>query len=237
MEMERNRLSDLTDWVSRITNWALMAALGGLGLLMLAAVGPAAVGHQNFIVLGGSMEPSIQVGSVVVTRRVSPDELLVGDVITYVNRANDFVTHRIVEVFEDELGIAVRTKGDTNNTDDSEPVRTVNILGRVRYGVPLAGYVLHFGGEDQVRLPLMALAALVVIWQLFGLHTDGTTKDASASSAQARRRTESQAIPSSFVHRPSSIAPRPSSIVHRPSSLDAAAARLAQMITRFESSH
>lgn len=147
-------------WIGR---WALTAAVAGLALLILAAVGPTLAGRKAFIVLGGSMEPGIGTGAAVVTEAVPPGDLRTGDVITYVARSNQVVTHRIVETSEDAAGLAFRTRGDANETPDPEPVRSVNVLGRVWYSVPLAGYVLHAGNQPATKLALMTLALITVL--------------------------------------------------------------------------
>ena len=54
-------------------------------------------GYKPFIVLSGSMEPSIMTGDMVFVKETDPDSLKVGDVIAY-KSGSAVVTHRIVEV-------------------------------------------------------------------------------------------------------------------------------------------
>jgi signal peptidase len=161
--MEHSRSTRLYRLVSRGVGWALLGAVVGFVLLILAAVGPAVTGRSNFIVLGGSMEPNIRVGSVVVTEKVRFDRLQVGDVITYVSRSNEVFTHRIVDLHQDQLGAAFRTRGDANASDDPEEVRPANVLGRVWYSVPWAGYFLHYASQDMGRIAIMAFAVGVAL--------------------------------------------------------------------------
>src|SRR5690348_10000962 len=79
----------------------------GLVLLivaLLAAVATALVGYESFMVLSGSMEPTIKVGDLAVVGPVKPTEFKVDDVITYRTNVQPevIVTHRIVGIRTDE---------------------------------------------------------------------------------------------------------------------------------------
>ena len=59
-----------------------------------------------YVVLTGSMLPTIQIKDIVVTKKVSDDKLKVGDIITFLTPDQRFngisITHRIVERYYDE---------------------------------------------------------------------------------------------------------------------------------------
>ena len=55
---------------------------------------PDFLGYKPFIVLSGSMEPSIMTGDMVFVKETDPDSLKVGDVIAY-KSGSAVVTHRI----------------------------------------------------------------------------------------------------------------------------------------------
>jgi signal peptidase I len=145
-----------------------ISVLGWVIAVVLVAVLPVFAGRSSYIVLGSSMEPAVHVGSVVVVERVSAEALRADDVITYIDRANEMVTHRVVEVVEDKAGPGLRTRGDANASDDPELVRPVNVQGRVVYSVPLAGYLLNLTNQPPTRLVLMAPALVVVLSHLVG---------------------------------------------------------------------
>lgn len=74
----------------------------------------------------GSMEPSISVGDILIIKECGDYE--VNDVVTY-NVDNDYlVTHRIIEKKEEKNFV---TKGDNNNTKDTDKVTKENIEGKV----------------------------------------------------------------------------------------------------------
>ncbi len=98
------------------------------------------VGYQPFVVLSGSMEPDIPVGSLIFidTTDAGRGDLQVGDVICY--RLQDtYVTHRISEI--DSLGNYI-TKGDANDTIDFQPVSFEQIIGKAWFHIPFLGRIL-----------------------------------------------------------------------------------------------
>lgn len=163
--MERVVWKQTATWTMRAGGWALTAAAVGIIVLTLAAAGPTLMGHKTFIVLGGSMGPAIPIGAAVVVEEVPPSRLQRGDVITYVARSKILLTHRIVDVVVDQYGLGFRTKGDANTAPDAELVRPPNILGRVWYTVPLAGYILHYGNQTRTKLAVLALGVGLMVMQ------------------------------------------------------------------------
>lgn len=106
-------------------------------LLALVNLVPRFFGIKPFVVLSGSMEPDIPTGAVVfVDTRAAPEQMHVGDVITYqINNTN--VTHRIVA----ETTSSVTTKGDANAQADFSPVPRDCILGLVLFNIPCLGFI------------------------------------------------------------------------------------------------
>lgn len=86
---------------------------------------PSIGGVTPLIVLTDSMYPEIKSGDMIICDDVKPKDVKVGDVISFFDPAGNgtaIVTHRVVEVTEQNGKIAWRTKGDNNNTDDKLPV-------------------------------------------------------------------------------------------------------------------
>ena len=74
------------------------------------------------------------------------------------------VTHRVIEIIEEEGEIFFRTRGDNNNTDDKKPVPTENLVGIYQTRVPSAGHVAMFMQSTTglvlcVVLPIVLLVA------------------------------------------------------------------------------
>ena len=89
----------------------------------------------------GSMEPVIKTGSGVIIKK--QDRYNEGDIITFVNKNGNLVTHRIVKISEDNSKL-FKTKGDNNNVVDVWPITEKQIKGRVTVILPYIGYVISF---------------------------------------------------------------------------------------------
>ena len=122
----------------------LVALLACLGLTV-----PRFAGIQSYVVVTGSMEPSIPVGSLVYAKPVEPETLQVGDVIVFysTNAASNGtaqdgaipITHRVVENHVDKGEII--TKGDANESVDMFPAAYINVVGKMLAHVPKLGYL------------------------------------------------------------------------------------------------
>jgi len=107
----------------------------------LAFVGLRAGGFATFVVTGGSMEPAIHKGSLVIDKPVTADTLRLGDVITF-DHADQTTTHRIVGVQGTPNGTLFSTKGDANTVADPQPMVFPGRVGLVQLAVPGVGYVV-----------------------------------------------------------------------------------------------
>jgi signal peptidase len=100
-----------------------------------------------YVVLSGSMLPSIKVKDIVITKKIEQERLQVGDIITFITPDTRFggisVTHRIKQIVYDEKDGIYKyvTKGDANNVADTVPVPNANILGKVILKIPKLGYI------------------------------------------------------------------------------------------------
>lgn len=53
----------------------------------------------------------------------SPDDIQLGDIISYNSKDGDVIIHRVVEISEDDEGIFYIAKGDNNPRPDEEKIR------------------------------------------------------------------------------------------------------------------
>lgn len=131
-------------------------------------------GFRYYTVLTPSMEPAYSVGDVVIVKLANADEINTGDVITF-NPSSDnnaYLTHRVTEKIQNYEGTGVtcfRTKGDSNNTDDSFLIDSSRVIGKVSFSVPKIGYIIRF---VQLRwyfvLPLAVM--LIVLLKLMKVY-------------------------------------------------------------------
>ncbi|KAB3532737.1 signal peptidase I [Alkaliphilus pronyensis] len=131
---------------------------------------PSIAGHQMYIVLSGSMSPTFKTGSIIFVKEANPEDIKVNDIITYTgNDGGSATTHRVVGI-HNEGTILFQTRGDANNMDDPLPVPAKNVVGVVKYSIPLVGYVFSFARTKEGFLLLMIVpGAIIIVTQLFNL--------------------------------------------------------------------
>ena len=139
-----------------------LAAFAILFVLCVAFVSIRVLGLGTFIVTGGSMEPSIHKGALVLVQPVQPSAVAVGDVITF-QQYGQTTTHRVISIGRDSAGLTFRTKGDANIAADPEDKSFPGQVGIVRMAAPVAGYVT-FGVQAYWRLALTLIAAITFFW-------------------------------------------------------------------------
>lgn len=122
-----------------------------------------------YVVLSGSMLPTIQIKDIVVTKKVPEEELKKDDIITFISPDERFggisITHRIVEKYYDEaLGsYTFRTKGDNNNVADSALVPNSNVLGKVILKIPKLGYIQDVLASKGGLIVFVLIPCLVIL--------------------------------------------------------------------------
>lgn len=102
---------------------------------------PSIGGVFPMIVLSDSMYPEFASGDLILCRVKEPEEVEIGDVISYYDpQSTDsaVVTHRVQSITSDENGVAFMTKGDFNNSADPVAIPGDNLLG-VYSGTTLKG--------------------------------------------------------------------------------------------------
>ena len=127
---------------------------------------PDFLGYKPFIVLSGSMEPSIMTGDMVFVKETDPDSLKVGDVIAY-KSGSAVVTHRIVEVKAENGETRYVTQGDANNAADQGMVKPADVEGIYQRRVAGAGNLAMFM-QTTTGMILFVVCPLVlfVLWDV-----------------------------------------------------------------------
>ena len=108
---------------------------------------PSLGGVFPLIVLTDSMLPEISSGDLIICNTLEPEEVQVGDVISFfdpMGSGTAVVTHRVLEIVEEEGELSWRTKGDNNNAEDQVLVPEKNLVGIYRSRIPALGNVAMF---------------------------------------------------------------------------------------------
>jgi signal peptidase I len=147
---------------------AVSFVLGVVLVLALVLTLPALTGHRSMTVLTGSMEPTLETGSVVVDEVIHPTEARIGDIVTFTDPSNPgrLITHRLRSARVEGNTAHMVTKGDANDTVEKWSVPVDGEIGRVIYHVPKLGYVRALVGTRQGYVVLMVALLLLGGWVL-----------------------------------------------------------------------
>lgn len=123
-------------------------------------------GYTPFIILSGSMEPTIKTNDVIITNKIAESNIQVGDILSYQSSEDDIViTHRLIEIKEENGQKIYIFKGDNNTTEDEEKVTYSNIQGKYLYSIPYIGTLVTY-----VKTPsgmAMVIAVILLIFVIF----------------------------------------------------------------------
>lgn len=191
-----------TGWRRRAVSWLTTLVMVAALVLATLMILPTLLGYERYVIVSGSMEPTIPTGALVYDEVVPVEEIEVGDIITFVPPP-EFgittpVTHRVVMIDVTgentrQPGLRVfRTQGDAN--DDVDPWKMVldgEEQGRYVRHLPYIGYVYWALQQRWVQLLVIAIPSIVLVsyiavslWRISG---DGVREE---QRLEAERRAE-----------------------------------------------
>ena len=134
------------------------------------------MGYKPFIVMPGSMETTINIGDLVIVKKVNSSSIHTGDIIAFKN-GNIVISHRVKEVINDSGIYKFKTKGDNNNVADDFIVSSDAIEGIFVNKIPGLGSILLFLGKP-IGLLMVILVIIIVSTALYFVKFGYSTKDA-----------------------------------------------------------
>jgi signal peptidase len=158
----------LFSWIRQVVAWLVI--IGVVVVLAAAVVVPRLAGATPYTVLTGSMRPGHPPGTLVVVKPVDAEALAVGDIVTYQLESGEaaVVTHRIVAIGSQLDGdLVLTTQGDANDVPDKEPVKPVQVRGRLWYSVPYLGYVNSALSGKQRQIAVLVVSTGLVGYAAF----------------------------------------------------------------------
>ncbi|MCH1867560.1 signal peptidase I [Nocardioides sp. CFH 31398] len=173
-----------------------MARVLGVGVcllagvvVVLAVVVPRVTGSTPYTVLTGSMAPGLPVGTLVVVRPVSAEDVRIGTVLTYQLRSGqpEVVTHRVIGTRQGPDGREFVTQGDANAVPDAEPVLEQQVRGEVWYSLPWVGRVSHALDPGQRRSVTAVLAGGLALYAGLSFGAAGLQARRGRRERRARR--------------------------------------------------
>ncbi|GEM_PF-1386294 len=120
---------------------------------------------RALVVLSGSMDPAIKLGSVVLVE--SQDAYREGDIITFTSNGNkkQLISHRIAGIQTENNKIIYTTKGDANEEKDRAIVNESNVIGKVTRILPYLGYAVEKVKDPKGFILLVIVPATIVIYE------------------------------------------------------------------------
>ncbi|MDG6219058.1 MAG: signal peptidase I, partial [Candidatus Thermoplasmatota archaeon] len=98
------------------------------------------LGVQPTVIYSGSMQPSLDVGDIVLVRDTDTRFIQEGDIIQY-RDGDTMIIHRVHEIVHSEAELFFITKGDANSNPDPDPVYPGQIQGKAIFNIPKLGWV------------------------------------------------------------------------------------------------
>lgn len=147
----------------RILYYIILGFVGLIAALLVISVFPVTGNYKLMTVISGSMAPNIGVGSVVMVKPMN--DYKIGDVITFgpYSKTKAPTTHRIYDMKVIDGEPVYITKGDANNAPDTREIQKKDIIGKVLFNLPFAGYAVDFAKKPIGFALIIIIPALVII--------------------------------------------------------------------------
>ena len=140
-------------------------------------------GFSMMTVLTRSMQDVHPQDSLIITRRVDPHTIQVGDDITFLRPNNTTVTHRVIDIRPNYQGSGLpgfQTQGTQNAQPDGEIVGAANVVGRVIFSSLFLGNTVLFIRENIILIGIfiaLGIALIVVLRKLIFNNSEEETKN------------------------------------------------------------
>ena len=148
----------LFNYMTSILMYAIIVVLVLVGIILLAYfIDVTKRGRSTdwqpplygaYIIVSGSMEPIIKVNDAIVIKRTDATNIKVGDVITYKSVEPSYygimITHRVIDIINENGVTKYVTKGDHNETRDINPISIDQVYGKFIMRIPKIGYIQYF---------------------------------------------------------------------------------------------
>lgn len=121
-------------------------------------------GIEPYVVISGSMEPDIKMGSLCfVNKHAKYSDVKVEDVIAYTASTDNKVTHRVVSITSE----GIETKGDRNSASDGISTTEENFVGKNIFSIPKLGYIVKLMQTLRGKIITITLAIFLFVLAIF----------------------------------------------------------------------
>ena len=97
-------------------------------------------GYKTFVIVSGSMEPTIMTQDAILVKEVPQNEIEMNDIISF-SQGENIITHRVIGIAEENGVKKYTTKGDNNHTEDKKKTTYEQIEGKYQFKMSQLGVV------------------------------------------------------------------------------------------------
>jgi signal peptidase len=147
---------------------------------------PSFMGYKPFIVMSGSMEPTILTGDIVLARETAAENIAQNDIIAFRTDEKTAVTHRVTEVLTENGSISFLTKGDANTGADASVVKAESLEGKFLGRISGVGrFALFLQTPIGMLLFVVTPICLFVIYEIVALNWRNKKKGSREAELEA----------------------------------------------------
>mgnify|MGYP004632659707 FL=1 len=117
-------------------------------------------GYRCFSVASGSMEPTLQIGDLIITKEKSKKDIKVGDIISFKDGDSN-ITHRVIKVISQNGEILYQTKGDNNNVSDEKNIKYEDVEGVYVNHIPELGKMYIYIQKTPVVISILIIIYII----------------------------------------------------------------------------
>lgn len=157
--------------ILKIVEWVLFVFLLCLLFVVISPKLPIKNVPKSFVVVTGSMEPTIKTGSVAFTKEIDPQTIKPGDIIAFTSPSNsqDTILHRVSSISSTDP-LLFKTKGDNNNDIDAWDVQDVGVKGVYLFAIPYLGLIAAALKQPLGFSLIIGIPALIfIVSQIFNI--------------------------------------------------------------------
>ena len=163
-QQERQRIHMIVKIISAILYMILIPIIiFNFTLIIKSFINPNEIpdffGYKTFVIVSGSMEPTIMTGDAILVKEVPQDEIKINDIISFTQGETN-ITHRIVEITEENGIKRYHTKGDNNNTEDKQKTTYKQIEGKYQFKINQFGIVTEI---LKSKVTLLILITMMIV--------------------------------------------------------------------------
>lgn len=123
---------------------------------------PDFLGYKSFVIVSGSMEPTIMTGDAILVKEVPQSEIKINDIISF-SQGETIVTHRVIGILEENGIKKYKTKGDNNNTEDREKITYKQIEGKYQFKINQFGIIIKIL-KNKITLIVLILIIIMAFY-------------------------------------------------------------------------